>query len=77
MKVKETKPRNFCTTKIKISTHPYEYIKKTSIHHWVDWQGELVPLHPLEWVALSLANSILVEWQWHIMASIWNMMQMS
>jgi hypothetical protein len=70
MKVKETESRNFRKTKIKISTHPYEYIHRTTIHHWVDWHGEIVLLQVLEWVALSLADSILVEWPWHIMASI-------
>jgi hypothetical protein len=64
-------------TKIKISACAYEDIKKTSIHHRVERQGEIGGLHPSKWVALSSTNSILIELPWHIMALVWNMMEMS
>jgi hypothetical protein len=44
MKVKEVKHGKVATLHlrkmekigIKIPTHPYEYIKRTLVHHWVD-----------------------------------------
>ncbi len=64
------------TTLIKISTHSYKYIKRTSFHLWIDWQGEIGPLHQLEWGALSPSHSIFAEWIWHVMKSVWKMMEM-
>jgi hypothetical protein len=65
------------TTGIEISTHPFKYIKRTRIHPSIDWHDEIGPLHPSKWGALTPSYFIFAKWIWHVMKSIWNMMEMS